>query len=253
MSVDRIDHIFDPETISDQRLCVCNRRITRSLDRASRLRYFCDICRFLLPPLAELPSPATIEGSESDFSDDTPYSEPEDSLGPDESAEMNELATAFNRLADQLKRTDKIVDVEPFNGHKNMSFDNFLNKYLAFCDLTEKDEHERLNHLQFLLKGRAFDFYINLPEETRGDFDLTIQALKNHFSPPECQLTDSAKCFSLKMKPDESVNIFYEKLIKSANKLTLSDNNKMLIFINGLKDCQRVCGATHTAQKTLSN
>lgn len=236
MSLDRINSNLNSEAISDNRLCVCNRRITRSLDRASRLRYFCDICGLLLPPLAESPSPAPIADTDSNFSEETIYSDPEDSLDLDEFAEMNDLAAAFNRLADQLKRTDKVIDIEPFNGHKNMSFDNFLNKYLAFCDLTGKDEHERLNHLPFLLKGRAFDFYINLPEETRENFDLTTQALKNHFSPPECQLTDSAKCFSLKMKPDESVNIFYEKLIKSANKLTLSDNNKMLIFVNGLKD-----------------
>lgn len=160
---------------------------------------------------------------------------PNNRLAQNHFPNMDHLATAFNHLAEQLKNNNKNLEIDNFSG-KPGTFNTFLQKILAYCEITNKDEQEKLNYFTFLLKGRAFEFFTNLPDETRKDFDQTITALRNHFSPPNCELLDSAQCFSLKMRENENVSIFYERLIKSSNRLTLTDRNKMLIFINGLVD-----------------
>ena len=88
---------------------------------------------------------------------------------------MNQnIVRAINNLSHALRNDQISLRPTSFDGSGQQSFDLFLEKYTKFCDYTNKNQDERLKLFPLCLKDNAFEFYCNLPEEIKNEFDQLI-------------------------------------------------------------------------------
>ena len=79
------------------------------------------------------------------------------------------------------------IQLKPYSGLEKESFREFehlLRSYLAVAGIANA---QQANFLQLHLRDAALRFFQTLPDATRGDFDLSLTALRDRFCNPQLQ------------------------------------------------------------------
>ena len=128
-----------------------------------------------------------------------------------------------------------------FFGKPTEDFELWQKTFFLTMNFNKWDKPTALTHLPSFLRDQAFLEFLQLDEETRKDFDATMNALKKVFSRSD-PFIDGHLFRSLSMAPLESVWDFRRRLIR-AHDLAFGDRhddkrNRMLIdqFLFGLRN-----------------
>ena len=79
------------------------------------------------------------------------------------------------------------IQVEPYTGAETENFRQFEQLFRGFIEVAGIDPGQRSNFLQLHLRSDALRYFQNLPDATRRDVDLSLQALKDRFCHPQLQ------------------------------------------------------------------
>ena len=143
------------------------------------------------------------------------------------------FAAALNRLSDVLGESAKFTG-GTYNG-KNENFDTFVSKFEAFCLANQKNEAYKRTHFPMYLEGRAYDLYDSLPAAVKANWDQTVDRLKQFFSQtPLPPVQAFQRLHQLKMEPNETVQLFYERILKYTKGLNVTDDHKLALFMANL-------------------
>ena len=73
------------------------------------------------------------------------------------------------------------ITVEPFGGSEKEDFHQFEQLFRNYVAGAAVDPAQQANFLQLHLRNNALRFHQNSAEGTRIDFNLSLDALRNHF------------------------------------------------------------------------
>ena len=73
------------------------------------------------------------------------------------------------------------ITVEPFGGSEKEDFHQFEQLFRNYVAVAAVGPAQQANFLQLHLRDKALRFHQNLPEATRIDLNLSLDALRNHF------------------------------------------------------------------------
>ncbi len=150
----------------------------------------------------------------------------------DESLEkgtMERLVMAFKEMASLTLRPKN------FDGKEGNDPEMFFKKLDRLAAYGQWPEERKANIVPLLLDDKASEYYENLQQDVKDDYDQVKLNIIDHFSPNKHKLVRyrelSQKCMTL----DQTVADFHDSLKRDATKIgNISDEQVMLMFINGL-------------------
>ena len=110
-------------------------------------------------------------------------------------------------------------------------------------------EDEKLSKFVEALQDKALQFYENLPEEVRDDYQLVSKKFHARFWPQEPSQTVSSQLKVLKQQPDESLEEYAEKCQQlatdawGATNPEMTEHSVMDAFLHGLIDAEAAYSA----------
>ena len=110
-------------------------------------------------------------------------------------------------------------------------------------------EDEKLSKFVEALQDKALQFYGNLPEEVRDDYQLVSKKFHAQFWPQEPSQTVRSQLKVLKQQPDESLEEYAEKCQQlatdawGATNLKMTEHSAMDAFLHGLIDTEAAYSA----------
>ena len=124
---------------------------------------------------------------------------------------------------------------QTFSAKTDEDVDIFLEKFDRFCDINNKDEDYKLQHLPLQLNSRAYKLYNDLPDDVKQNYVMLCHQMKQYFSPTKLPpLQAFEKLYQLKMTETEKVQDFFEKITNMSKNLGITAPQKTALFINGL-------------------
>ena len=78
--------------------------------------------------------------------------------------------------------TNNVVTVEPFHGNEEESFAEFESLLTSSIALVNVQQNARCHFLKLNLKGGALQFYEQLPDAIRNDFEQAKTQLRNTYT-----------------------------------------------------------------------
>ena len=91
----------------------------------------------------------------------------------------NETSTFDN--FPEIAAAQSLVTIQKFRGISSENWTDFKSLFRSFVEVANIDAAQRVGYLKLQLKDSALQFFHALDNATRGDLDLTLTALKNHF------------------------------------------------------------------------
>ena len=144
-----------------------------------------------------------------------------------------DLAEALRQLANSMGQTGKFN--KTFTGKTDENIEAFLTQFDRFCDINNRDEAYKLQTFPLLLDGRAYTLYQELPDEIQQDYTTLTANMKQYFAttvlPP---LHAFETLYTQKMANTETVQQFFEKILKKSKNLNIAPEQKTALFISGL-------------------
>ena len=145
-----------------------------------------------------------------------------------------DLAGALRLLANNMGHTGKF-NHPLFTGEKDQNIETFLNKFDRFCEINNKNVDYKLQSFPLLLEGRAYILYQDLPDETKQDYDMLTENMKQYFASTELPpLHAYETLYTQKMTKADTVQKFFEKILDKSKKLNITPEQKTALFISGL-------------------
>ncbi len=123
-----------------------------------------------------------------------------------------------------------------FSGLPNEDVNEWVIKFDRLSKFYNWSNAKKLGALPLLLSGPALAWYQTLPAETSNDFSALIEQLKNRFGAQNLEFIFRQELYSRKQGPNEPLSMYTEDIIRRCQRLSLSDNDMMNVFINGLAD-----------------
>ena len=152
---------------------------------------------------------------------------------PQHLQEVMDLAGALRELATSLGQNGTFN--QTFSGKVDEDIDAFLSKFDRFCDINYRDKAYKLQTFPLLLDGRAYTLYQELPDEIQQDYTTLTANMKQYFAttvlPP---LHAFETLYSQKMANTETVQQFFENILKKSKNLNITLEQKTALFISGL-------------------
>ena len=94
----------------------------------------------------------------------------------------------------------------------------------------------KINVIPLALSGPARTWFYTLPEETTHDLESLLYELEERFGAESLEFLFRQELYSRKQGVDEPLSTYREDIIKKCQRLSLSDNDLMNIFINWLNE-----------------
>ena len=88
--------------------------------------------------------------------------------------------------------------------------------------------------MPLLLGGAALAWFQTLPAESISDYETLINELKSRFGAQNLEFIFRQELYARKQGPKEPLSIYTEDVIRKCQRLSLSENEMMNVFINGL-------------------
>ena len=132
-------------------------------------------------------------------------------------------STSSLRSDDMARRLDALpIKIPTFSGKDDEFIESLIDKLDSYATDHNEDNDFKLRRLPYLLKGRAHEVFVNLPESIKGDYERLISELRLNFGTPQLPSELAYKSLSsLKMDGGETVQIFYEKLLRNSKHLQI--------------------------------
>ena len=83
-----------------------------------------------------------------------------------------------------MAAAQSLVTIQKFGGTSSESWTDFESLFRSLVEVANIDAAQRVGYLKLQLKDSALQFFHTLDNATRGDLELTLTALKNHFCNP---------------------------------------------------------------------
>lgn len=77
------------------------------------------------------------------------------------------------------------INLTPFKGTDKENFPQFENQLRSCLGVANVPDAQKVLYLHLHLRGGALSYFDQLPEATRGNFDLAITALRNRYNNPQ--------------------------------------------------------------------
>ena len=124
----------------------------------------------------------------------------------------------------------------PFHGFPNEDVNEWLLKFERLSKFYGWSNAKKLGALPLLLGGTALAWFQTLPAESVADFKTLTDALKSRFGAQNLEFIFRQELYARKQGPNEPLALYTEDVIKKCQRLSLSENEMMNVFINGLVD-----------------
>ena len=124
----------------------------------------------------------------------------------------------------------------PFHGFPNEDVNEWLLKYERISKFYNWSNAKKLGALPLLLGGTALAWFQTLPAEIASDFKRLTDELKSRFGAQSLEFIFRQELYARKQGPNEPLSLYTEDIIKKCQRLALSENEIMNVFINGLVD-----------------
>ena len=156
---------------------------------------------------------------------------------------MAEFAETVNNLQSQLTAVQAAIEgnsqasmfkPRPFTGTLSEDVNEWLAKFDRFAKFYSWTNAKKLGAIVLLFEGPALSWFQTLPEETTNNFNGLVEALKGRFGASNMDFILRQELYARRQGPVEPLASYTEDIIKRCQRLALSDNELMNIFINGL-------------------
>ena len=122
-----------------------------------------------------------------------------------------------------------------FSGLPNEDINEWLSKFDHDAKFYAWSNTKKLGAMSLLLDGPAQAWLNTQPPDTTNDFNALCNALKDHFGAQNLAFIRQ-ELYSRKQRPNEPLASYTEDIVKKCQRLGITDNNMMNIYINGLVD-----------------
>ena len=122
----------------------------------------------------------------------------------------------------------------PFHGFPNEDVNEWLLKFERLSKFYGWSNAKKLGALPLLLGGTALAWFQTLPAESVADFKTLSDELKSRFGAQSLEFIFRQELYARKQGPNEPLSLYTEDVIKKCQRLSLSENEMMNVFINGL-------------------
>jgi hypothetical protein len=122
-----------------------------------------------------------------------------------------------------------------FTGKKGEQIKQFFSRFEKYIQHHEVAQVERVTCLGLMLENDALEYYDNLIDENNDqEYEDIKDCLILRFDDERIRLVIRSKLHSRKLKVGESITEYYSEMQKEGAKITLSDEDFLFIFLNGL-------------------
>ena len=156
---------------------------------------------------------------------------------------MAEIEATVNNLQTQLTAVQAAIEgnsqismfkPRPFSGALHEDVNEWTAKFDRFAKFYNWGNAKKLGAMVLLFEGPALSWFQTLPEETTNNFPSLVDALKTRFGATNIDFILRQELYARKQGPVEPLACYTEDIIKRCQRLSISENELMNIFINGL-------------------
>lgn len=112
---------------------------------------------------------------------------------------------------EQSVREPSIPKLDHFDGQSS-SWPGFINNFETRAELLRWDVAMKLIQFQLYLKGAALNYFLQLPEEVRMDYDEVIISMKEHFMEEMPEEAKRVAFQNMQQKEKETISKFAERV-----------------------------------------
>ena len=123
-----------------------------------------------------------------------------------------------------------------FSGLPSEDINEWLRKFDQYAKFYAWSNAKKFGAMSLLLDGPAKARLNTQPSDTVNDFNALCNALKDRFGAQDLALIFQQELYSRKQRPNEPLASYTEEIIKKCQRLSITDNDMMNIYINGLVD-----------------
>ena len=153
-------------------------------------------------------------------------------------ATVNELQTQLTAVQAALEGNlqPSLFQLHSFNGLPNEDINEWLSRFETLAKFHGWSNTKRFNALPLSLGGPAKAWFDTQSPETIASFKTLTDGLKARFGSQTLEFLFRQELYARKQGPKEPLSLYTEDIIKKSQRLALSDNDLMNVFINGLCD-----------------
>ena len=160
-------------------------------------------------------------------------------MGDEEvAATVNELQTQMTAIQAALEGNAQsgLFRQAPFCGGPNENVNEWLTKFERLSKFYNWSNAKKLGALPLLFGGTALAWFQTLPDETINDYATLIDELKTRFGAQNLEFIFRQELYARRQGQNEPLSMYTEDVIRKCQRLSLSDNDMMNVFINGLNN-----------------
>ena len=160
-------------------------------------------------------------------------------MGDEEvAATVNELQTQMTAIqaASEGNAQSGLFRQAPFCGGPNENVNEWLTKFERLSKFYNWSNAKKLGALPLLFGGTALAWFQTLPDETINDYATLIDELKTRFGAQNLEFIFRQELYARRQGQNEPLSMYTEDVIRKCQRLSLSDNDMMNVFINGLNN-----------------
>ena len=158
----------------------------------------------------------------------------QDTIIPSQNAEVAELEIIANtphrqRRKMELERALKFKEV--FSGDKSQNVEAFFDRFETWCAKQGHDDNYKLQNIVFCLDGSAYTSYKTMAPELKNNYANLKKELVTYYSQtklPDDQLFQHLN--TLRMQKTDTVQKFYNLLMKKTQDLNISEAQLQVLF-----------------------
>ena len=152
-----------------------------------------------------------------------------------EQADTNQETTGMQAAIQGTSHSD-LFKLPTFHGFPQQDVREWIKKFEQISKFYGWSNARKINVIPLALDGPARAWFYTLPEETTSDLESLLDALKERFGAESLEFFFRQELYSRKQGVEEPLSTYTEDIIKKCQRLSLSDNDLMNIFINGLNE-----------------
>ena len=152
-----------------------------------------------------------------------------------EQADTNQETTGMQAAIQGTSHSD-LFKLPTFDGFPQQDVREWIKKFEQISKFYGWSNARKINVIPLALDGPALAWFYTLPEETTSDLESLLDALKERFGAESLEFLCRQELYSRKQGVEEPLSTYTEDIIKKCQRLSLSDNDLMNIFINGLNE-----------------
>ena len=153
----------------------------------------------------------------------------------EEEANIEQQALGMQAAIQGTSHSD-LFKLNTFHGFQHEDVKEWIEKFEQISKFYGWSNARKINIIPLALDGPARAWFLTLSEETVSDLESLLDALKDRFGAESLEFLFRQELYSRKQGNEEPLGVYTEDIIRKCQRLSLSDNELMNIFINGLNE-----------------